>query len=153
MIKIKLISALLCNAVLASTLLAEIKTPAVIGNNMVLQRNHKNPIWGWGNPGETVKLTISSQSHETKTDKKGYWKITLNPMKASTAPKTMTIQGSSTLKYGNILIGEVWLCSGQSNMGWSVGQSDDKDLESMSAKFPNLRLISIPQIGTQGTAK
>ena len=149
MIKIKLFSILLCNAVLAFTLLAEIKTPAVIGNNMVLQQNHKNPIWGWGNSGESIKLTIANQSHETKADKKGYWKMTLDPMKASTTPKTMTIQGSSTLKYENILIGEVWVCSGQSNMGWSVGQSDDKDLESMSAKFPNLRLISVPQVGTQ----
>ena len=149
MIKIKLFSILLCNAVLAFTLLAEIKTPAVIGNNMVLQQNHKNPIWGWDNPGQDVEVLISGQSHKGKTDKDGYWKVTLNPMKASTAPKTMTIRGSSTLKYENILIGEVWVCSGQSNMGWSVGQSDDKDLESMSAKFPNLRLISVPQVGTQ----
>ena len=111
MIKIKLSSILLCNAVLAFTLLAEIKTPAVIGNNMVLQQNHKNPIWGWDNPGESIKLTIANQSHETKVDQKGYWKMTLNPMKASTSPKTMTIRGSSTLKYENILIGEVWLCS------------------------------------------
>ncbi len=149
MIKIKLFSILLCNAFFAFTLLAEIKTPAVIGNNMVLQQNHKNPIWGWDNPGQDVEVLISGQSHKGKTDKNGYWKVTLNPMKASTAPKTMTIQGSSILKYENILIGEVWVCSGQSNMGWSVGQSDDKDLESMSAKFPNLRLISVPQVGTQ----
>ena len=53
------------------------------------------------------------------------------------------------MTYANILIGEVWLCSGQSNMGWSVGNSDDKDLESMSAKHPNLRLISVPQFGSQ----
>ena len=149
MIKIKLFSILLCNALLPFTLLAEIKTPAVIGNNMVLQQNHKNPIWGWDNPRQDVEVLISGQSHKGKTDKDGYWKITLNPMKASFSPITMTIKGSSVLKYTNILVGEVWLCSGQSNMGWSVGQSDDRDLESMSAKFPNLRLISVPQVGTQ----
>ena len=77
----------------------------------------------------------------------------LDPMKASFSPATMTIKGSSVLKYSNILVGEVWVCSGQSNMGWSVGQSDDKDLESMSANYPSLRLISVPQFGTQEAQK
>ena len=128
---------------------SEIKTPAVIGNNMVLQQNHKNPIWGWDNPGESVIVKIAGQSHKTKTDSNGYWEITLDPMKASTSPKKMTIQGSSPLTYENILIGEVWLCSGQSNMGWALGNSDDADLEIMTANYPNLRLISVPQVGTQ----
>ena len=133
----------------SSICFSEIKTPSVIGDNMVLQQNQKNPIWGWDNPAETIIVKIAGQSHKTKADSNGYWKVTLDPMKASSSPKKMTIQGSSSLTYENILIGEVWLCSGQSNMGWSLGQADDKDLEAMSAKFPNLRLISIPQVGTQ----
>ena len=149
MVLIKVIFFLLNNAIFAHFLAGETKTPAIIGNNMVLQQNHLNPIWGWDNPGQTVEVLISDQSHQGRADQNGYWKITLNPMEASTAPKTITIQGSSSLKYENILIGEVWLCSGQSNMGWSVGQSDDNDLESMGAKYPNLRLISVPQVGTQ----
>ena len=147
--KSKLFSILVCNALLAFTLLGEVKTPAIIGNNMVLQQNHKNTIWGWDNPGQDIEVFISGQSHYGKTDKDGYWEITLNPMKSSFSPATMTIKGSSVLKYTNILVGEVWVCSGQSNMQWSVGQSDDKELEAMSAKFPNLRLISVPQVGTQ----
>ena len=136
MVLIKVIFFLLNNAIFTHFLAGETKTPAIIGNNMVLQQNHLNPIWGWDNPGQKVEVLISDQSHQGRADQNGYWKITLNPMEASTAPKTITIQGSSSLKYENILIGEVWLCSGQSNMGWSVGQSDDKDLESMSAKYP-----------------
>ena len=138
-------------AVLAtsSVCFSEIKTPAVIGNNMVLQQNHKNPIWGWDKPGEYVTVKISEQSHKTKVDSNGYWKVTLDPMKASSSPKKMTIQGSTSLTYENILIGEVWLCSGQSNMGWALGNSDDADLEVMTANYPNLRLISVPQVGTQ----
>ena len=128
---------------------SEVKTPAIIGDNMVLQQNHKNPIWGWGNPGESVQVNFFGQIKETKADNKGYWKVTLDPMKASSSPKEMVILGSSTLNYENILIGEVWLCSGQSNMGWNLGNADDKDLETMTAKYPNLRLISIPQVGTQ----
>ena len=149
MIKIKVICLLLTNAIFASFLAGEIKTPAIIGNNMVLQQNHKNPIWGWDTAGQSVEVIIAGQSHRVKTDKDGYWKITLNPMKASFTPLSMTIKGSSTIEYTNILVGEVWVCSGQSNMGWSVGKSDDQDLESMSANHPYLRLISVPNVGTQ----
>jgi sialate O-acetylesterase len=130
-------------------LMAELRTPAVIGNHMVLQQNHLNPIWGWDKPNTAIEVKISGQSHKTVSDTKGYWRVTLSPMKASTSPKVMSIQGSSSLTYENILVGEVWLCSGQSNMGWSVGKSDDQDLESMSAKHPYLRLISVPNVGTQ----
>ena len=134
MIKIKVLCFLFSNAIFACFLAGETKTPAIIGNNMVLQQNHQNPIWGWDNPGQSVEVLISGQSHKGKTDKDGYWKIKLNPMKASFSPATMTIKGSSVLKYTNILVGEVWVCSGQSNMGWSVGQSDDKDIETNECK-------------------
>ena len=71
-------------------------------------------------------------------------------MVASAKPKTLSVKGkSSSLSYSNVLIGEVWLCSGQSNMGWAVNSSDDSDLEIMTANFPDLRLISVPQVGTQ----
>ena len=147
--KINSFCLILSNAFLVFILQGETRTPAVIGSNMVLQQNHQNPIWGWDEPGQVVTVSISGQKLKTEVNDKGYWKVTLAPMKASYDPKTMKIKGSSTLTYANILIGEVWLCSGQSNMGWSVGNSDDKDLESMSAKHPNLRLISVPQFGSQ----
>ena len=130
-------------------LMAELRTPAVIGNHMVLQQNHLNPIWGWDKPNTPVEVKISEQSHKTVSDTQGYWQVTLSPMKASSSPLIMNIDGSSSLTYKNILVGEVWLCSGQSNMGWSLGQADDKDLESLGAHYPHLRLISIPQVGTQ----
>lgn len=137
------------NLLLCSILKAETKTPAIIGSNMVLQQNHKNPIWGWDDPGQRVEIDLDGQSHITQADENGYWKVRLAALKASNSPKSMTIKGSSTLRYENILVGEVWLCSGQSNMGWSLGQADDKDIESLGANFPNLRLISVPQVGTQ----
>jgi sialate O-acetylesterase len=71
-------------------------------------------------------------------------------MDASAKAKTLSIKGkSSSLTYSNVLVGEVWLCSGQSNMGWALANSDDADLETMTANYPNLRLISVPQTGTQ----
>ena len=130
-------------------LMAELRTPAVIGNHMVLQQNHLNPIWGWDKPNTAVEVKISGQSHQTVSDTMGYWRVTLSPMEASASPKVMSIQGSSSLTYENILVGEVWLCSGQSNMQWSLDRTDDKDLESLSTHYPHLRLISIPQTGTQ----
>ena len=129
-----------------SSCLADVKTPAIIGDNMVLQQNHKNPIWGWADAGETIKVSIAGQNHTTKADAKGNWKVKLDPMKASSDAKTLKI---NNVQYNNILVGEVWLCSGQSNMGWGLGNSDDADLEVMTANYPNLRLISVPQIGTQ----
>ena len=126
--------------------IGEVTTPAVIGSNMVLQQNHKNPIWGWADAGESINVSIAGQTHKVKADSNGNWKIILNPMKASSDAKTLKI---NDLKYENILVGEVWLCSGQSNMGWALGNSDDADLEIMTANYPNLRLISVPQVGTQ----
>ena len=129
-----------------SSCLAEVKTPAIIGDNMVLQQNHKNPIWGWADAGETIKVSIAGQNHSTNADANGNWRVKLDPMIASNDAKTLRI---NNIKYNNILVGEVWLCSGQSNMGWGLGNSDDADLEVMTANYPNLRLISIPQVGTQ----
>ncbi len=149
MIRFVPITCLIIHALLACILSGEIRTPAIIGDNMVLQQNHKNPIWGWGNPGELIQVQIAEQNHKVEVDPQGYWKVFLDPMPASATPKVMTIQGSSELKFENILVGEVWLCSGQSNMGWTLGKSDDSDLEIMTANYPHLRLISVPQVGTQ----
>ena len=149
MIRLLPIPCLIIHALFACILSGEIRTPAIIGNNMVLQQNHKNPIWGWGNPGELIQVQIAEQNHKVEVSPEGYWKVSLDPMPASATPKVMTIQGSSELKFENILVGEVWLCSGQSNMGWALGNSDDSDLEIMTANYPNLRLVSVPQVGTQ----
>jgi len=139
---------------LSSIAFAELRTPSIIGENMVLQQKHKNPIWGWTQAGETVLVSIAGQSHKTKADGSGYWRVTLNPMEASAKPKILTIKGeSSSLTYSNVLVGEVWVCSGQSNMGWALGNSDDADLENMTANFPNLRLISVSLVGTQEPQK
>lgn len=147
--KITLHSFLSLQAFVSCILFAELRTPAVIGSSMVLQQKQRNPIWGWASPGEIVVVSIGSQKRQTKADAEGNWRITLDPMNATSSPLVMSIKGSSELKYENILVGEVWLCSGQSNMQWSVGNSDDADLEVMTAHYPNIRLLSIPQVGTQ----
>jgi sialate O-acetylesterase len=126
----------------------DVKVSAIFGSHMVLQRDQKDRVWGWADPGEEVKVTINSQTHTTKAGADRSWQITLDPM-ATGGPYTLAIQGKNTLSIEDVLVGEVWICSGQSNMQWSVGASKDVDLEIPAAKHPRLRLISVPQVGTQ----
>lgn len=134
---------------LAMAAQAEIKLPAIIGSNMVLQQKQANPIWGWDTPGTKVTVTLGGKTKTAVADAKGKWTVKLDPLPASAKPVTLSIQGSNLVKLTNILVGEVWICSGQSNMQWSVSQSYDADLEIATAKFPQIRLISVPQVGTQ----
>jgi sialate O-acetylesterase len=128
---------------------AELKLPAIIGDNMVLQQQLANPIWGWDTPGTDVTVNFGDQTKTAKAGADGKWTVKLDPAPANANPATISIQGSSAKDLKNVLVGEVWICSGQSNMQWSVQSSWDADLEIASAKHPNIRLISVPQVGTQ----
>lgn len=105
---------LLASTLLASFAHAGLKLPAIIGPNMVLQRDLENPVWGWADPGADVTVAIAGQSLQTKADQAGKWKVKLAPMAVSSAPVSMTIKsGAEELVLDNILVGEVWICSGQ----------------------------------------
>lgn len=121
--------------------------PSIFGSNMVLQQQQANAVWGWSEPGSNVTVKIADQSHQVTAGDDGRWQVKLDPMSVG-GPHTMTIEGQQTIVYENVMIGEVWICSGQSNMQWPVRASNDPDLESMAANFPNIRLISVPQVGT-----
>lgn len=129
---------------------AELRLPAIIGDHMVLQRNQANPIWGWDAPGTTVTVSFAGQTHSAvASDGTGRWSVKLNPLPANAEPSVLTIKGTNEKAVQDVLVGEVWICSGQSNMQWELRQSDDGDLEALTAKLPRLRLISVPQVGTQ----
>lgn len=140
-------------AVLALSARAEIKLPAIIGDNMVLQQKQTNPLWGWDTPGTDVTVKFAGQTKTAKAGADGKWTVTLDPVPANAKPATISIQGSNAREIKNVLVGEVWICSGQSNMQWNVGNTWDADLEIAMAKFPNIRLISVPQVGTQEPQK
>jgi len=127
---------------------AEIKLPAIIGDHMVLQQGQKNPLWGWASPGEKITVTVDGQSHSATADEKGKWKVSLDPLKVG-GPYEITIKGKESITLKDVLSGEVWICSGQSNMAMAVASSNDADLEIMTANYPKIRLISVPQVGTQ----
>jgi len=123
---------------------ADVKLPAVIGDNMVLQRDKKVSIWGWAKPGEEVMAGVSwnSMRWAVKADEEGKWMFKMNPPKTG-GPYEMTISGKNVIKINNIMVGEVWVCSGQSNMQWSVQASNNAKEEIAAAKYPNIRLFSV----------
>ncbi|QDT10324.1 sialate O-acetylesterase [Planctomycetes bacterium K23_9] len=127
---------------------AELKMSSVFGDHMVLQREKPIHVWGWTKPGSDVTVKLADKSASAVADDKGRFDVSLDALPAG-GPHQMTIAADEMIVFKDILIGEVWLCSGQSNMSWPVGSSNDADLESRAAKFPNIRLISVPQVGTQ----
>jgi sialate O-acetylesterase len=128
---------------------AQLSLPAIFGDHMVLQQKQSNPVWGWGQPGETVKVAIYGQSHMTTVDQEGYWKINLRPIPAG-GPYRLEIEGEkSKFFFDDVLVGEVWICSGQSNMAWSVKNTNSAELDILTANYPDIRLISVPQRGMQ----
>lgn len=140
---------LLASAGVALRCSADVKLPNVFSDHMVLQQGQENKIWGTDNAGQKITITIGDQSLETTTDEKGAWATKLPPMKVGGNALKLRVQGSSVIEINDILIGEVWICSGQSNMQWNVNQSNDPDLERLSANYPNIRMINFPQIGRQ----
>jgi len=127
---------------------ADVSLSKIFGSNMVLQRGVEIPVWGWAEPGEEVTVKIGDHSATTKAGDDKRWDVKL-PVHKAGGPHTVTISGKNSITLENVLIGEVWVCSGQSNMQWSVDSADDADIEKLTAKFPNLRLITVPQVGTQ----
>ena len=130
------------------TAAADVKLPAIFTSHMVLQQGLPDRVWGVAEPGEEVTVSIADQAKSAKAGDDGKWQITLDPLKVG-GPHVMTVKGKNEIKLDDVLVGEVWICSGQSNMQWAVGQANDGDLESLAANFPQIRLISVPQVGTQ----
>jgi sialate O-acetylesterase len=141
---------------LAAVLLAEggqpargdVKLPAIFSPHMVLQQGQRDRVWGKADPGEEVTVKIGDQAKTARAGEDGKWMVTLDPLPVG-GPYTLTVVGKNTVTVGDVLVGEVWLCSGQSNMQWAVSAANDADLEIKAAKFPKIRLISVPQVGTQ----
>ncbi|WP_316847430.1 sialate O-acetylesterase [Pedobacter psychrodurus] len=94
--------------------------PQILSSNMVLQREKPINIWGFAAVGEKVEVAFAGQKKETISDKNGNWLVVLAPLKTSAKPQTMTISGSNKIELTNILVGEVWVCSGQSNMEYAM---------------------------------
>jgi sialate O-acetylesterase len=125
---------------------AETKLPSILGNHMVLQQGERCPIWGWDEAGTEVTVSFAGQTHAAKVGKDGRWQVSLTAMKANAKGAALTIKGSSTVKLEDVLVGEVWLCSGQSNMEWTVNRSSNPKEEIANGNHPLIRHIKIPHV-------
>ena len=124
---------------------AEVALPNIFGDNMVLQRDMPIPIWGWATAGEEVTVTLQDTDYtvQTTADAKGNWRTKLPAMSAG-GPYILHVAASNTLELTNVMFGEVWICSGQSNMEWPVRASKDSEAEIAAADYPLIRLFNIP---------
>jgi sialate O-acetylesterase len=128
---------------------AELKLPAIIGDHMVLQQKQANPIWGWDTPGAIVKVTFAEQNLTALAGPDGKWSVKLAPLPADATPRTLKVTGTTMREISDVLVGEVWMCSGQSNMEFNLRQSLNGDLEAAASNDPGIRLVTVPRIGTQ----
>ncbi|MDR0703384.1 MAG: 9-O-acetylesterase [Planctomycetaceae bacterium] len=131
-----------------SDLRADVRLPEIFASNMVLQREMKVPVWGWAEPGEKVTVSFEGQNLSTETGADGRWSLQLEPLKAG-GPFTLTVKGKNELKLENVLVGEVWLCSGQSNMEWGMSRSTEYNDELPKVENPKIRLFQIAKAWNQ----
>jgi hypothetical protein len=127
---------------------AAVRLPALFSKHLVLQAGRPAPVWGWADPGEAVTVAFAGQSHTTTADAGGKWRVNLRPLAVSDTPGVLKVSSpANTLQVEDVLVGDVWLCSGQSNMGWRVSQSRDAAREIAAADHPRLRMFFV-QSGT-----
>ncbi len=122
---------------------AEVRLPALFSDHAVFQSGKAVPVWGWAAPGEEVSVTFGSQTKSTKADDKGKWMVKLDALTTSDKPASLTVKGTNSLEVKDILVGEVWLGSGQSNMAMTVNRARDFEQEKAAAKFPQLRMFTV----------
>lgn len=130
---------------LIPNLQAKLSTAKIFSNHMIIQRDLAAPVWGWDKPGTEVTVSFAGQEHKATADKEGRWQIKIKPLAANTISQAMIISSSAGEKitYRDILIGDVWICSGQSNMEWSVKQSHNPQQEISQANHPMIRLFDV----------
>ena len=127
---------------------AQLRLPALFGDNMVFQRNTQAPVWGWAYPGAEVSIRASWNDEEVKVkaSSMGTWSADLHTPDAG-GPYTVTVKSESELVLDNVMVGEVWICSGQSNMEWSMSAAADGREDIAAANIPGLRLFHVPKAG------
>ena len=121
---------------------AEVRLPKVFSSHMVMQQDKPLMVWGWAEPNEKVTVEISGASQQVQANERGEWKAVLPAMKAG-GPYTLTVSGSSKVQFEDVMIGEVWLCSGQSNMEMGIGVCKDAKEEIAAADYPGIRLLKV----------
>ena len=123
---------------------ADVKMAPIFGDHMVLQAGTKLPVWGTAAAGEKVTVTVGGETGSATAGADGKWLVTLDPLKASTTPLTMTVAGQNTLTFSDVLAGDVWICSGQSNMEFGLNMEWDAKDQVPQANLPLVHLFLVP---------
>lgn len=143
----------LCVAFAAIPAYADVKLPAIFSDHMVLQRDMKIPIWGLADPGEAVTVSFAGETASATAGLDGKWRVNLGSLPANADPQTMRIAGKNKISFSDVLVGDVWLCSGQSNMGVMLGESYNAAADVPKAADPSMRLFYVQVDSTSITPK
>jgi len=134
-------------AVKVSSARAEVELPNIFGDRMVLQCDKPVRVWGWAGPGEDISVGFADQTKTAVADAKGNWSVELDAMRPSFEGRQLVVAGKdSQVAVTDVLVGEIWLCGGQSNMELTLRSSRDADMEMASANYPAMRFIRLPHI-------
>jgi sialate O-acetylesterase len=154
-VNLGLLSLLLC----AAPAFAAVRLPAIISDHMVLQRADKVPVWGWAEPDERVTVEVGRQARSARADKDGRWSVNLDLSQAPVAPTTVSVRGASnSIVVSDVLVGDVWLASGQSNMEKPVGEQRGQkptfnaEAELAAADHPDIRLFKVAKVKARQSA-
>jgi sialate O-acetylesterase len=127
---------------------SELKLPHIFGSQMVLQRDKPARIWGWADTEKEIVITFAGQKKVHRLRRDGKWEISLDPMPANATGQTLKIVSEDhSIILEDVLLGDVWICGGQSNMEWRLRSSRDADIEIPSARYPAIRFIRIEPEG------
>lgn len=122
-----------------------LRLPRIFSDHMVLQRDQPIVVWGWAAPNEKLTVSIAGNEVSVKADERGSWKATLKPLAAGGPHELVVAAKKAKVSFSDVLVGEVWICSGQSNMEWPLNQSNDAEQEIALAKYPQIRLFTVPK--------
>jgi len=128
--------------VLSLTAQAKVKLPAIISDHMVVQASAAVPIWGWADPGEAVSVSLGEHTMKATADASGSWAVVFAGLESG-EPRTLTVAGTNTLQVSDVLVGEVWLGSGQSNMAMTMNRANDFEKEKAAADLPQIRMFTV----------
>lgn len=122
---------------------ADVKLPAIFSDHMVIQQKERIAVWGEADPGERITVTLGKRKRRIRAGKDGSWRVSLPPFRAGEIPLTLTVTGKNSVTINDILVGEVWVCSGQSNMQWTVRNSSSPEEVLADADLPAIRMFTV----------
>src|SRR5215471_10315572 len=140
----KLISPILLLSACTLPCSAEPALPTLFSDHMVLQEGREIQVWGKGSVGERITVTLAANSSSTTTDAHGSWRVHLPALPAG-GPFTLTVRGQKEVRFQDVMIGEVWIASGQSNMAFSLDGAEGAADEVPKANYPQIRLFNVPK--------